>query len=222
MIDYDNNCPICIEEFETDVCGNFINYAVTKCGHKFCLSCIVRHGKRKNLCPLCRQEFLNPIHFSPKAFDSPQSIFNDIENEEQILQRYELNYNITRSVDDEIDVENWYFGENFSERRNSIQENPMMIENTYYPDASFALYTRYRNSIFSGRTRSSSYFDYEQDVSSESDYQTTLLEPNESVDVSIDTRMRDVSNNFYDEVLSLSDSDEDGNISEDSFNDFVI
>lgn len=218
MIDYDNNCPICIEEFETDVCGNFINYAVTKCGHKFCLSCIVRHGKRKNLCPLCRQEFLNPIHFSPKAFDSPQSIFNDIENEEQILQRYELNYNITRNVDDEIDVENWYFGE----RRDPIQESPRMIENSYYPDASFSWYTRYRNSIFSGRTRSSSYFDYEENVSSESDYQTTLLEPSNSFDVSIDTRMRDVSNNFYDEVLSLSDSDEDENISEDSFNEFVI
>lgn len=218
MIDYDNHCPICIEEFEDDGSGNLINYAITKCGHKFCLSCIIRHGKRKNLCPLCRQEFLNPVNFSPKAFESPRNIFNSIQNDTEILQRFEINYNITSNFDNtEIEVENWYFGE----RENTMENNPRAIENVYYPDASYSLYYRQRNSPFSGRTRNASYFDYEEDISSGSEYHS-LLEDDDENTVNIETRSRDISNNFYDEALSLTDSDNEENVSEDSSNEFII
>ena len=43
------DCPICMEKIEET------NSAVTSCGHCFCLSCIIKAGRRNNDCPLCRQ-----------------------------------------------------------------------------------------------------------------------------------------------------------------------
>jgi len=43
------DCPICLEHIEET------NSAVTSCGHCFCLSCIIKSGRRNNDCPLCRQ-----------------------------------------------------------------------------------------------------------------------------------------------------------------------
>ena len=50
---YDENdtCPICQE-----VLGE-TNISVTKCGHKFCMTCISTHVFIRNNCPLCRQPF---------------------------------------------------------------------------------------------------------------------------------------------------------------------
>ena len=43
------DCPICMQKIEET------NSAVTSCGHCFCLSCIIKAGRRNNDCPLCRQ-----------------------------------------------------------------------------------------------------------------------------------------------------------------------
>ena len=69
-------CPICMNELLKDSSNNYINFAVTNCGHKFCLSCIIRYGKRHNICPLCRNEFLDPYNFSPRAFHRPRQSCN--------------------------------------------------------------------------------------------------------------------------------------------------
>ena len=43
-----DTCPICMETLEKT------NYASTKCGHQFCLECLLRHVSTKADCPLCR------------------------------------------------------------------------------------------------------------------------------------------------------------------------
>jgi Zinc finger, C3HC4 type (RING finger) len=43
-------CPVCME-----VPGPK-NVAVTACGHKFCMSCLLSSLKKKNTCPTCRAE----------------------------------------------------------------------------------------------------------------------------------------------------------------------
>lgn len=48
-VNVDNECPICMDKLEET------NISVTKCGHSFCLQCIIKHSKSgDNRCPLCR------------------------------------------------------------------------------------------------------------------------------------------------------------------------
>ena len=53
----DNNqkdkCPICYEDM-----GNF-DICITKCGHKFCMSCLFKHSEKSINCPLCRERFVD-------------------------------------------------------------------------------------------------------------------------------------------------------------------
>lgn len=42
-------CCICFDEYR-----NNTNFAVTLCGHKFCLQCILKHSKEQTKCPMCR------------------------------------------------------------------------------------------------------------------------------------------------------------------------
>lgn len=49
-----DECPICYDTFSNN------DFFITKCGHKFCGSCIFKHYRGNNTtCPLCRQSFLN-------------------------------------------------------------------------------------------------------------------------------------------------------------------
>jgi len=48
-------CPICMETLEKT------NYASTKCGHQFCLDCLIRHVGNKANCPICRADVGNPV-----------------------------------------------------------------------------------------------------------------------------------------------------------------
>jgi hypothetical protein len=49
-----DTCPICMETLEKT------NYASTKCGHQFCLDCLIRHVGNKANCPICRAVVGNP------------------------------------------------------------------------------------------------------------------------------------------------------------------
>lgn len=97
-MNYDNTCPICFNEFDKDICGNIINIAITKCNHKFCLQCIVLHGKRKYNCPLCRSEFINPTCISPT-----NALSEEIRRDQEMILDIE--------AQNELEVNNWYFGE---------------------------------------------------------------------------------------------------------------
>ena len=43
-------CPVCMEAPGTT------NVAITACGHKFCMSCLLSSLKTRNTCPTCRAE----------------------------------------------------------------------------------------------------------------------------------------------------------------------
>lgn len=45
-------CSICYERME----DGEKNTVITKCGHKFCLSCLLMHLSKDNRCPLCRED----------------------------------------------------------------------------------------------------------------------------------------------------------------------
>ena len=46
----DEPCPICMENLgKTNVC-------TTKCGHQFCLECMLKHSKKNKNCPMCRAD----------------------------------------------------------------------------------------------------------------------------------------------------------------------
>jgi len=47
-------CPICMEVPGTK------NLAITACGHKFCMSCLLSSLRKKNTCPTCRAE-IEPV-----------------------------------------------------------------------------------------------------------------------------------------------------------------
>ena len=48
-----NSCPICMDPIGiNDSC-------TTKCGHSFCLGCLVKSLQDRNTCPLCRQELVD-------------------------------------------------------------------------------------------------------------------------------------------------------------------
>ena len=42
-------CPICMETLNCDS-----NICITSCNHKFCSQCMIKHSKKNNNCPLCR------------------------------------------------------------------------------------------------------------------------------------------------------------------------
>ena len=43
-----DECPICKEPLTQ------LNVCKTKCGHSYCLTCIIQYFKNDNRCPLCR------------------------------------------------------------------------------------------------------------------------------------------------------------------------
>lgn len=72
-------CCICMETLQAK------NIAVTSCGHKFCLECLLKHYSTKNNCPLCREELLKDQsqHSVP---DEPR----EMEISEDELEFYEM------------------------------------------------------------------------------------------------------------------------------------
>ena len=71
-------CPICMEVPGTT------NVAITTCGHKFCMSCLLSSLKKKNTCPTCRAE----IEPSRECIEPlPVSVASElIRNEERTIQ----------------------------------------------------------------------------------------------------------------------------------------
>ena len=65
-----DDCPICKEELrETNLCK-------TKCGHIYCLSCMIKHSKSNNLCPLCRVELFETIQPEESESEEESEIYN--------------------------------------------------------------------------------------------------------------------------------------------------
>jgi hypothetical protein len=71
-----NACAICLESFVSGSgsgsgsgCAPQKNVATTECGHTFCLSCLLKHLRISNTCPLCRA----PVEQNVKQVFKPLS-----------------------------------------------------------------------------------------------------------------------------------------------------
>ena len=106
MYDNEGACPICMNDFEKDCSGNRINYAVTNCGHVFCLSCLIISSFKKDECPICRNIYFKRPQFTGSNNNNYYNTFTDGEDE----------------------VSNWYFG-NIQER---MQETSRLFYNDFF------------------------------------------------------------------------------------------
>ena len=73
-ININDNCPICMEKLKNT------NLTITKCGHKFCHSCLDSHSCNDNKCPICRTNMETKIN--TKICDC------------------DINYSVTKALDD--------------------------------------------------------------------------------------------------------------------------
>lgn len=75
-----NVCSICL-----GVIGEY-NKAVTKCGHHFCLTCLLESLKENNTCPLCRSslETKRPIPYQKISIDRTNKYI------EEVLDNYDV------------------------------------------------------------------------------------------------------------------------------------
>ena len=60
-------CPICMETLKENK-----NICITECSHKFCSKCILKHSKKNNNCPLCRNTLVI-------GFDNPEFTEEDMD-----------------------------------------------------------------------------------------------------------------------------------------------
>ena len=101
-LEEETSCPICFLDFTHK------NVCVTKCGHKFCLECILTHHKRKNDCPLCRAELCKEIKkVRPKS--APRSSASTIETV-PIIRQYSQPLNTERLWNNYTEWEDEYGG----------------------------------------------------------------------------------------------------------------
>ena len=48
-------CPICYDKITMK------NFTITKCGHEFCTSCLLKSAMRNGECPMCREKLCENI-----------------------------------------------------------------------------------------------------------------------------------------------------------------
>jgi len=86
-------CAICLED---DNQKKQKNLATTPCGHTFCLTCLLRHLKHNNLCPLCRA----PIEENTKKPTAPITYDDGV-----MLLNYELtSMRIEQNIQEQINA----------------------------------------------------------------------------------------------------------------------
>lgn len=68
-------CAICLEKITEN------NSCITKCGHHFCLTCLLQHYSNNNSCPLCREKI------SENEVEQEQSVYDFGEFNQPILNR---------------------------------------------------------------------------------------------------------------------------------------
>ena len=86
-------CAICLESIlETNSC-------ITKCGHKFCLSCILVSSKYKNACPSCREKIFEDEEYednNEETENQDNNINNQIVESVQVIQNIRYLRNLIR------------------------------------------------------------------------------------------------------------------------------
>ena len=187
-MNYDNICPICFNEFDKDICGNIINIAITKCNHKFCLQCIILHGKRKYNCPLCRSEFIDPSCVSPT-----NALSEEIRRDQEMILDIE--------AQNELEVNNWYFG-----RDQDYAQEPLIPRINIVYDASNVTFSVRDENIRNLRTINNRYNNNERETDTLDEYpiyrlENSIYDEAISVDSSSDNDDND-DNDGHEEIIN--------------------
>lgn len=85
-------CSICLDKIGTT------NKCVTKCGHMFCLECMVIHCKKNNTCPLCREKVHNvqqPLPDYVSIEQLPDVLDNELRLDDLSVISNNINPNVT-------------------------------------------------------------------------------------------------------------------------------
>jgi hypothetical protein len=127
-------CAICLEKITEN------NSCITKCGHHFCLTCLLQHYSNNNSCPLCREKISeNDVH-PESSLDSfgeynEQSLSRTVSynrwEDEEIHEYFETDDNITViDIDDssirDLDIVN----------TEELEYQPNMIEQSVFEPTS--------------------------------------------------------------------------------------
>lgn len=80
------NTDLIQQDFSQNVCTICLgaigdkNKAITKCGHSFCLSCLLESLEKKNACPLCREtlESKRPERYTKITIESTAKYIEEI------------------------------------------------------------------------------------------------------------------------------------------------
>ena len=85
-------CPVCFEKIGTK------NVSVTKCGHEFCTTCLLKAVNRNGECPMCRNMLSENL--SARTF---------LQNQERIIKRSLDDFNIVSRFPEMITDEKFKF-----------------------------------------------------------------------------------------------------------------
>ena len=86
-------CVICYESLNASK-----NICTTECGHKFCLTCMMKHSRRNNGCPLCRAVIIDSESESESDSESEYEEDDD-ETIEEIIDESYPEFEIEQFVD---------------------------------------------------------------------------------------------------------------------------
>jgi hypothetical protein len=90
-----NNCGICLEILEKT------NFCVIKCGHKFCLKCIIKNNNYNNCCPYCRIKIIDIENNNNEEENNNEENNNEENNNEEENNNNVVNQFVYgRSIDD--------------------------------------------------------------------------------------------------------------------------
>ena len=80
------DCPVCMEPLGK------LNNCVSKCGHKFCLECLLKSYRKKNNCPMCREELIEDDYDDLPPLISDEDDFIPFQQSQILSEENILNY----------------------------------------------------------------------------------------------------------------------------------
>ena len=126
FIEVNHSCIICDESMKD-------NHCKLKCGHTFCVDCFAKHSRVNHTCPMCRNEYCEPVKKIEKiSADLAQGI---IDYETYALKTYEF------MNEDNGDTHTFYDSIN-----NEIDDFALVIlrtKNGEFNDEMYRMYKRY-------------------------------------------------------------------------------
>lgn len=106
---HQTDCPICMEPLSK------LNNCVSKCGHKFCLECLLKSYRKKNNCPICRKLLIEEDYEDMSPLINDRDDFIPFQQSQTLSQEIILN-NYIHYIENRASVNNVFYMQNMSNR----------------------------------------------------------------------------------------------------------